>query len=66
MQQAKAMRKQVDEAILKVRVQPWIDEAFTIKTKIKGKLSQMQGMQEEVQGSNSDTVVSEQRVQEIQ
>ena len=43
MQQAKALKEQVDatqhkEAIIKARVQPWIDEAFTITTNIKGKL----------------------------
>jgi uncharacterized coiled-coil DUF342 family protein len=71
MQQAKALKEQVDaarhkEAVLKARVQPWIDEAFTITTTIEGKLAQMQGTQEQMQGSSSDTAVSEQRIQEIQ
>lgn len=32
------------EALLKARIQPWIDEAFTITTEIEGKLAQMQEM----------------------
>lgn len=65
------MKEQVDvawhrEAVLKVRVQPWINEAFAIIAKIEGKLVQMQGTQEQIQGSNSDTAVSKQYVQEIQ
>jgi len=32
------------EALLKTRVQPWIDEAFTITVDIEGKLAQMQGL----------------------
>ena len=58
--------KQHKEAVLKARVRPRIDLAFTITTKIEGKLAQMQGMQEWVQGSNANTTVLEQRVQEIQ
>jgi len=39
MQQAKALKEKVDtarhrEAVLKVRIQPWIDEAFVITTTI--------------------------------
>jgi len=50
MQQAKALKEQVEEAwhkeaVLKVCVQPWIDEAFTITSTIEGKLAQMQGTQ---------------------
>ena len=46
MQQEKVLEEQVDvaqhkEVVLKGRVQPWIDEAFTITTVIEGKLSQM-------------------------
>jgi len=51
---------------LKARVQPWIDEAFLIKTTIEGKLAQMQGTQEQIQGSSFDTAISKQHVQEIQ
>lgn len=44
LQQAKVLKEQVDvvwqkDAFLKVRVKPWIDEAFLITTKIEGKLS---------------------------
>ena len=43
MQQAKALKEQVDtaqnkEAILKAKVQPGIDEALTIMENIEGKL----------------------------
>jgi len=46
MQQAKALKEQVDaarhrEAVLKARIQPWIDEAFIITTTIECKLTQM-------------------------
>ena len=49
MQQAKAMKEQVNatqhkEAVLKARVQPWIDKAFTIKAEIEGKLTHMEGI----------------------
>lgn len=48
MQKAKALKEQVDtarhkEAVLKARVQSWIDEAFTMTTDIEGKLTHMQG-----------------------
>lgn len=44
LQQVKALKEQVDvarqkEAVLKAHIQPWIDEAFTITTTIKGKLA---------------------------
>jgi len=44
MQQARALKEQVDarrqkEALVKARVQPWIDEAFTITADIEGKLA---------------------------
>ena len=44
MQQAKALEEQVDmawhkEAVLKVHIQPSIDEAFTIIVEIEGKLA---------------------------
>ena len=44
MQQARALKEQVDaarqkEALLKVCVQPWIDKAFTITVDIEGKLT---------------------------
>lgn len=71
MQQAKALKEQVDAtphiaAVLEARVQPWIDEAFVITTKIEGNLVEMQGTQEQIHGSSSNTAVLEQRVQEIQ
>lgn len=46
MQQTKVLKDKVDtmrhrEAVLKARVQPWIDEAFIIKTSIESKLAKM-------------------------
>jgi len=46
MKWAKAFKEQVDttqhkEAVLKARVQPWIDEAFVIIASIEAKLGQM-------------------------
>jgi len=46
MQQARALKEQMDatrqkEALLKVCVQPWINEVFTIMANIEGKLAQM-------------------------
>ena len=63
MQQAKALKEQVDmvghkETILKAHVQPWIDEAFTITENIEGKLTHIQGMHAQMQGSMLDTEVS--------
>lgn len=67
MQQAKALKEKVDvarhkEVVLKVHVQPWIDEAFIITTCIEEKFAQMQGTQEQIQGNSSPTTVSEQLV----
>ena len=50
MQEAKALKEQVDvtrhkEAVLKVHLQPWIDEAYTITTSIEGKLAELQSSQ---------------------
>lgn len=50
MQHSKALKEWVDgtrrkEAVVKVCIQPWINEAFTITTIIEGKLAQMQGTQ---------------------
>ena len=49
MQQERALKEQVDvarqkEALLKVCIQPWINETFTITTYIEGKLAEMQGL----------------------
>jgi len=49
MQQAKVLKEAVDivwhkEKVLKVYVQPWIDETFIIIETIEGKLVEMQGM----------------------
>ena len=49
LQYAKALKEQVDvaqqkEAILKERIQPWLDEALTISIAIKGKLAHMQAV----------------------
>jgi len=67
MQQTKALKEQVDatqhkEAVLKARIQPWIDEAFTIIAEIERKLTQTKGTQAQMQEISFDTTVSEQRV----
>ena len=54
MQQAKALKYQMDaarhkEAVLKARIQPWIDEAFMIMANIEGKLAHIQGMHAQMQ-----------------
>ena len=54
------------EVVLKAHIKTWINEAFVITASIKAKLMQMQGTQEQMQGSSSDTAVSKQRVQEVQ
>jgi len=46
MRGAQALKAEVDvthqkEAMLKERIQPWLEEAFTVTTKIEGKLAQM-------------------------
>lgn len=47
MQEVNAFKEQVDvarhkEVVLKARLHPWIDEAYTITTSIEGKLAQLQ------------------------
>jgi len=54
MQQAKALKEQVDaarhkETVLKACMQPWIDEAFTTTIDIEGRLAQIQGMHAQMQ-----------------
>ena len=71
MQQAKTLKEQVDvarhkEVVLKMRLQLWIYEVYIATASIKGKLAQLQETQEKVQGSSLATVVSEQRVKEVQ
>lgn len=51
MQQEKGLKEQVDaaqhkEVVLKVHIQPWIDEAFIITGSIEAKLTQKKGTQE--------------------
>ncbi len=69
MQQEKALKEQVDvarhkEAVLKVHLQPWIDEAYTITTFIEGKLAKLQAAQQNIQSSSS-AAVTEQRMEEV-
>jgi len=49
-----------------VRIQPWINEAFTIMADIKGKLTNIQGMHTFMQRSTQDIEVLEQHMQQIQ
>jgi len=53
MQQEKALKAQVDaaqhqEAVLKARLQLWIDEAYTITASIEAKLTQLQAIRERI------------------
>ena len=46
MREAQALKAQVDaahqkEAMLKERIQPWLDEAFVVTANIEGKLAHM-------------------------
>ena len=71
MKEAKAFKEQVDatrhkEEILKVRLQPWIDEAYTITASIEAKLMQLQATYQRIHGSNSAAAVAEQSVEEVQ
>lgn len=71
MQQEKVLKEQVDptwhkEAVLKVRLQPWIDEAYTITASIEAKLVQLQATQEMIQSSSSMTTVTKQCIKEFQ
>jgi len=68
MRETQALKEQVDtacqkEAVLKERIQPWLEEAFTVKTKIKGKLAQMQGIYALKQGIVPDNNASKIRTQ---
>ena len=71
MHQAKELKAQVDatrhkEAVLKARIQRWIDEAFTIMPDIEEKFVQIQGMRAQMQGSTLEIEVSEERMQQVQ
>lgn len=71
MQQARALQEQVDatrqkEALLKARVRPWIDEAFTIMVDIEGELAQMQGLYTPRQGFDPHKESLEERMQQFQ
>jgi len=52
------------EAILKVRIQLWIDEAFRITAYIKGKLTQMNVMHALREGPTPDSENSPERVEQ--
>jgi len=51
------------EAVLKARVQPWIDEAFLITIDIEGKLTHMKVMHALRQGFAPDNETSAKRVE---
>lgn len=53
------------EAVLKVRLLPWIDENYTITISIEAKITQLEATQERIQGSSSTAAVTEQRVEEV-
>lgn len=54
------------KALLKARIQPWINEAFTITTDIEGKLSQMQGLYALRQAADPHKEASEEHMQQVQ
>ena len=54
------------EAVLKERIQPWIDEAFIITADIEGKLAQMKAMHALRQGVAPESESSAERVEQIQ
>jgi len=54
------------EALLKARLQPRIDEAYTITNSIEAKLVTLQETQERIRGNSSTTAVTEQRIDEVQ
>ena len=69
-QQEKALKEQVDatrhnETVLKARLQPWIDEAYTITASIEAKIMQLQATQERIQSSSSTIVMTKQCVEEV-
>lgn len=71
LQQAKALKEQVDvarqkEAVLKACVQPWIDEAFLITVDIKEKLAHMKAMQDLRQGFDLDSYHLAEQAEQIQ
>lgn len=71
MQQAKALKEQVDaaqhkEAFLKVCLEYWIDEAYTITTSIEENLTRLQETRERIQGSSLATSVTKQCIEEVQ
>ena len=51
------------EAVLKVRLKPWLDEAYTVMASIEGKLVTLQETQQKLK-INSSGEVSEQMVEE--
>jgi len=53
------------EALLKVCLQPWIDEAFTITVDIKNTNAQMQGLYALRQGFYHHKEASEERMQQV-
>ena len=70
MQHAKALKEWVDatrrkEAVLKERLQPWIDEVYRITASIEANLTQLQTTQETIQGSSLATTVIEQHIEEV-
>jgi len=69
--QANPLKEQVDvarqkEVVLKMHVEPWIDEAFLITTDIEGKLAKMKVMHAISQGSAPHSENSAETVEKIQ
>ena len=51
------------EVVLKARLKPWLDEAYTLTTSIEGKLAILQETQQNLQ-PNSSGVVTKQMVED--
>lgn len=70
MQEAKVLKEHVDvvrhkEVVLKVRLQPWIDKAYTFTASIEGKLMKLHVAQQNIQSSSS-VGVTKQHMEEVQ
>lgn len=68
-EEAKVLKEQVDaaqrkEAVLKVHLNPWLDEAYLIITSIEGRLASLQETQQKLQADSVEPA-TEQLVEEL-
>lgn len=52
------------EAVLKARLKPWLDEAYTVTSSIEGNFANLQASQHKLQVDNS-RAVTEQMVKDV-